>query len=468
MRAISVPLRALVVVGVLLAASPSPCRADSPSDWQFRQFLPSGMFGFAEQRGFRPPIGERDLTAIAEALGLDESQREALLDLHRSLIAEFKAAWVAHKESVLDAQLEAEAESGNQNDWSAQMIAQMDQREKFQKLQDDLVESLFSDLRLLLTPAQEVRWPSVERDRRRATTISAFALHDEEALDLVSLVHAMDLTPAQRTTLTPILDRYADQLDSLLGARNRAAQSLGEKAAAYYRDEQGSQSLWRTNPEKAQQWMMEQTTRQEALVPEALALRDACDKVRDLNIATVRELEPLIPDAATEDWDKAVHAKRTSPMSAFFSTSRASMAIRTIENLEAQTTALSTMFGEGTEAMDVMRIFRSAEPLTTDQRKEIEDLRERHETRLDAVKARHAPVKSAPDAAPATLNLQTPQGTVVIHRIDAQDEDNSFGFMGMDQPSPEMTKELRALDLETIHELRELLTLNQRAAICMW
>jgi hypothetical protein len=85
---------------------------------------------------------------------------------------------------------------------------------------------------------------------------------------------------------------------------------------------------------------------------------------------------------------------------------------------------------------------------------------------MDAIKARHAPAKQGDDA-PSTLNLQTPLGTVVLQRADAK-EQNQYGIFGMEQPDPEELKEMRALDLETLAELRGMLTINQRAAICMW
>lgn len=452
----------IALTATIAAAAPA-------AQWEFQQFLPSGMFGFADQRGFRPPLAERDLRAIGETLGLDETQRETLDDLLRSLTQEFKVEWVEHRERATDAQLKNEAEDGENTDWSSQLIAQMDDRARFQARQEELIESLFDDLRLVLSAEQERKWPEVERDRRRATTLSAYALHDEESIDLVSLTAALDLSADQRAALAPVLARYADQLDGVLAARNRTAAALGEKAAAFYRDQQASQGLWRTDPQKAQQFMDDQQGRQQALVTDALGLRDACDKVRDLNRAFVQELRPLIPPAQVADWDKAVGTKRPNLMSMFSGASRATMAIRMITQLESQVSMFSTMFGEESEGFEAIAIMRSAEPLEPSQRARIESLEEQHEAREDAIRTRHSPKaqrESADD--PSTLNLITPMGTVVVRRMDATDDGGGYAFPGMEPTNPEMIKEMRQLDLETLRELRSLLTINQRAAICMW
>ena len=460
---LSLGLAAVIALAASIAAA-------APADqWEFQQFLPSGMFGFADQRGFRPPLAERDLRAIGETLGLDETQRETLDDLLRSLTQEFKVEWVEHRERATDAQLENEAKDGENTDWSSQIIAQMDDRARFQERQEELVESLFDDLRLVLSAEQEGKWPEVERDRRRATTLSAYALHDEESIDLVSLTAALNLSNDQRAALAPVLARYADQLDAVLAARNRVAAALGEKAATFYRDQQDAQGLWRTDPAKAQQLTAEHQGRQQELVADALGLRDACDKVRDLNRMYVREIRPLIPEDQAEEWDKAVGTKRTNPMSFFSGASRATMAIRMITQLESQVSMFSTMFGEASEGFEAMAIMRSAEPLTPTQRTRIEALEDRHEERENAIRERHTP-KAQREAAddPTTLNLITPMGTVVLRRVDAPNDGGGFAFPGMEPANPEMTKEMRRLDLETLRELRGILTINQRAAICMW
>ena len=464
-------IRRCLILGLATAAALASgvAMAAPAAQWEFQQFLPAGMFGFADQRGFRPPLAERDLQAIGETLALDDTQRETLDDLLRSLVQEFKVEWVEHRERSTDAQLAAEAEQGEDTDWTARMIALMDDRAEFRERQEELVESLFGDLRLVLSADQERKWPQVERDRRRATTLSAYALHDEESTDLVSITAALELSADQRAALEPVLARYADQLDSVLAARNRVATALGEKAATSYRDQQGAQGLWRTDPEKAQQMMTEQQNRQQELVTDALGLRDACIKVRDLNRAYVRELRPLIPEAQVEVWDKAVSTKRANPMSFFSGASRATMAIRMITQLESQVSMFSTMFGDESEGFEAMAIMRSAEPLTPTQRARIEALEDRHKESESAIRDRHVP-KDQRDSAedPATLNLLTPMGTVVLRRVDAPNDGGGFAFPGMEPANPEMTKEMRRLDLETLRELRGILTINQRAAICMW
>ncbi len=456
-----------LVVAALVLVTVGIARADSASEWTYQQFVPTGMYGLDGQRGFRPPIAQRDLDAMADGLGLDASQREALVDLNRSLIDEFKGEWVAHRESWVDSELRAQAESGADNDWNAQMVAQFEQRATLQKRQDELVESLFTDLRLLLTPEQEERWASVERDRRRATTLGAYAIYDEEALDLASLSKALDMTPEQLAATAPVVERYTGEIDGVVAARDRAAGELGEKAAELFKEQQEYQSLWQTDQVKARELMEAQGSKQTALVPLCLSVRDSCEKVRDLNRAYIRELEPLIPESARKEWDKAIGAKRQSPYSMFMNVSRASASLRLIENLESQVSAWGSMMGDESGGLEVIQIMRSAEPLSAAQRQRIQDLRERHEGEVDAIKARHASTKPGPDEK-ATLNLLTPAGTVILRRVDAGAEHNPYGFMGGEAPNPEMIKELRTLDVETLKELRGILTINQRAAICMW
>lgn len=461
---------AAITAAAALIFLPTPGRGDSPSDWQFLNFMPGGMYGGFDQRGFRPPVTERDLKAMARTLGLDEDQKETLTDLMRSLISEYKIEWVQHREAAVDAELESD---DAQTDWQAQQIRAMEERAGLEDTQAQLLERMFEDLRLVLTPEQEARWPDVERDRRRATTLTAYALFDQEAVDLVSITSALDLSDADRAAIDPVLERYADELDPLLSARNRAARNLGEKGVQFTKDQSISREDWQTDPEKAQQRMMQAEERKSSLIPEALAVRDASAKIRDITRRFIDELRPLIPESERDDWNKAVSAEKKNPFEFFQSQSRAAMAMRMIESLESQVAAFSTWFGEDADdsQAEMFAILRGAEPLSPSQRDALESLKERHDAEEKSIRERHRPTpeKTVNKDDPSTLNIQTPQGTAMLRRNDAAEDDGSgWGAWGGQEPDEDMMKDIRALDLKSLRELRDILTINQRAAICMW
>jgi hypothetical protein len=463
----------MLAAAIAIAALPGHAAANDPSKWEFQQFQPKGMYDWGgEGGGFRPPLSERDLDAMAEALTLTPDQREALADLHRSLIDEFKVHWVDHRESAIDGQLEAEAETQSaQFDWAARQAAEVERSAKFRATQETLVESLYGDLRLQLSHEQETRWPIVERDRRRTLSLASSAMFDEEALDLASITRALDLTPEERATLAPILTEYADQLDVLLVERDRIATRLGDEGLAHFRAQQEMQSKMRENPEVGHQLWTDHQAKGASMIPMSLSLYAACEKVRDHNRRFIREITPLIPDRERSPWDRAVSAKRESQMERYMSMSRASMSLRMIEHLQAQIAAMSAWLGDEADGMEYVSIMRSAEPLSAHQQEAVAELRDRHEDEVAAIRARHAPAGADADKHednPASLQLSTPAGTVSLRRIDAAEDHNENFYPGMEQPNPEMLKELRALDIRTLRELRDMLTINQRAAICMW
>jgi hypothetical protein len=462
-----------LLIAAAVTALPSHAAANNPSKWEFQHFEPRGMYDWTgEGAGFRPPLSDRDLGAIAETLSLTPDQREALADLHRSLIDEFKVHWVDHRESSIDSRIEAEAQADSARfDWAARQADEVERNNMFRQTQHTLVETLYGDLRLQLSPEQDALWSIVERDRRRTISLASSANFDEEALDLASITRALDLTLEERAALAPLLTEYADQLDGLLVDRDRVAERLGEEGLVYFRGQQETMIKMQENPEAGQQLWADHQAKGASMIPLALSLRAASEKVREHNRRFIREITPLIPERQRTQWDRAVSAKRESQMERYMSMSRASMSLRMIEHLQAQVSAMAAWLGDDADGMEYVSIMRSAEPLSPHQHEAIAALRDRHEAEVDAIRARHAPAPADADKAddnPASMRLVTPTGTVSIHRIDAEEDHHDNDYPGMEQPDPAMMKELRALDLRTLRQLRDTLTINQRAAICLW
>jgi len=168
-----------------------------------------------------PALQRRHLERYAHVLGLSEDQLATLQILHEGLQERLEEILSAMMEKVEALQEEAD---GNP---MAMMKGMAGFVEKMQADLDGASESFFDDMRMLLTPAQEERWPSVERLRRRLLVMQQLQTVAGAQVDLTTLAYELDLesNPAVAQQLRP----YELDVDRELASFEKRAKEQQEK-----------------------------------------------------------------------------------------------------------------------------------------------------------------------------------------------------------------------------------------------
>lgn len=455
-----------LVAPIALALALAPALAED-AHWQFGNFQNEDAWSFTPSS---LPISQRDLDSIADALSLDDTQKTFIDEQLDTLRSRHRQAWVTFAEERSDAQ----HASRTSQDYGAMQSRTNTLIAEFRAEQNQLIEQFFADTQLVLTRDQEDLWPRVEMDRRRITTLVKYACFDDEAVDLVAVASALDISDETRAELQPILDRYAQTLDPVLVARNRKAADLGkslreleeERMLAYARPDPMN-----FDPAEMEKLQLKINERQLKAVDDALDVRKAAARVRDVNREFMREIEKHLPEQALEQWSKATDVKANrSPFAFMDAGSRATMMIKYIENLDQMTTAFETqmsLWAEEESMADYVLLLRAVEPLTRSQRDQIEDVRLEHEAEIARLDARFGNKQAQPDDEPDNISIPTPDGTLSLMRIREGGAPN-HNWRQPHQQDPEELEARSDLDQQTIDRLRKILTLNQRALVAQF
>ncbi|MFU8828517.1 MAG: hypothetical protein ACNA8P_03685 [Phycisphaerales bacterium] len=464
------PASCSLVIGVATIATPVAAVSAAISDeWQFAGWSDSGS-GFAMMLGGTAPITARDLRLYAEVLGLDEMQLEIMQDAFEDFDRSYNREWVYFSEARSDAQHSPDSEG----DWSVIQKRFTELKSGFDAKVDRMEEQFISDLRLVLTSQQLERWDRLERENRRMKTLAKYASFPDEKIDLVSCVYALDLTPDQMSALEPLLEEYRVQIDSPLVSRNRRAEQLGREYATVQKIQAELGSI--EDPMQMQEAYQRFNEAQQALVPSGLELRRACARVREVNNQFRRRIEEQLPSSAIDEFRKIAMPRESSSMM-FMGYSRASMMLRMLENLEMVIASAQMQMdmwddSESEEMSMYMRRMSQVQPLTDQQRTQIDQIREDWETSSAAIRARHASSTPSTDNDPDYIQLPTPDGTLTLARVRSNENTGGFGMMygrmGMgSSEDPERQREQSKLDQRTVERIRTVLTIEQRALFSM-
>lgn len=250
--------RSLRALSRVLAAMAIVAWAPSPASAQWAEFDESAF------EAFSVPLTRASFDRYAALLSLDEDQTElgkALLD---GFVEGHRAAVNDIKKIMRDAQ-----EKAREGDFSAYT----DMGSSMQGIQgriETLEKSFFADLKALLTPEQQEKWPRVERMRLREQGLR-FGFVSGAGVDVIRLVEGLKID-ASSSELREALDRYELDVDRVLQDMKRLEREMqGDQAAGGMPDmEKIGQSMRR---------MMELG-------------RD----IRDVNRTAVRQIEPLLPE----------------------------------------------------------------------------------------------------------------------------------------------------------------------------
>lgn len=181
---------------------------------QVRMGGPGGMGG--------PEISRRSLEQYARILKLDSAQKEAAnhlleayTDATRRATDEMQEAMKAAREDVADGDF---SELGSR---LPKIMGEMGKKRAAAQ------QSFLSDLRQMLTPAQESAWPALERLRRREGHLG-FGMVSGAGVDMTTVVDSLKLDAAESGKLADTLAQYEQDMDRLLVEREKAAEGRSE------------------------------------------------------------------------------------------------------------------------------------------------------------------------------------------------------------------------------------------------
>ncbi len=490
MPALRTPRQRLLSTLTLSACAILACtglaRAEDPDDWSLG--FGGGWNSYMEvYQGPNLELATTQLDRIASVLQLDETQREEMMSLFYGLEDEHLRAWVKFAESNGDMQTKTMT---GKADWAEIQKDQKAVQEEYQAEQDRLVALMLDDLRLLITSEQEARWETIERERRRMDTLTRFGCYPSERFDLVEALGTLDLDDRDRERLEPLIERYADEMDPALVARNRA---LDKAAASYQQHTERQQEMWAMDWSDPEQAMQAQNIQEELnklqrdAVSDALSAKPACKRVADLNERYAAEAKEMLRDRDRRELEKMIEkgASDTGQMFDFTNYSRARQKFTMVLNMEEMLGAyksFSSSMGGG-EEWGIMRIAREVEPLTPKQLRDVEALENEFETEMEILETKKPGAAQAPeDAMKWNFTLRTSAGDMTLTHNDppegaGTDAKSAFmiagggAFMTQDGGAEEEMQEYMAeraeLEQRYIERLREMLTLRQRALSAM-
>ncbi len=460
------PAPALIVAGSMTVAPAIVVEASASDEWQFAGWS-DGVWNVEMFMGGSPPVSARDLRMYAEVLALDEMQMEIMQDAFAELDDAYNRQWTLFAEKRSDEQHKPQPDG----DWTDMQKRMTEVKAEFDQKVERLEEQFIADLRLVLSPEQLDRWAALEREQRRAKTLSKYASYSDEKIDLVACVQALELSPGERAALEPLLEEYRTQIDAALTARNRRAELLGEE---YTKTQQMQMDLSKeSDPMAMQQGWEEFSRRQQELVPMGLELRKLCGRVRDVNVQFRKRLAEKMPSHQLEQFNE-ISAPKESTGFMFGGSSRAEMMFQMLENLDTMIAGAQMQmqaFGVGdAEVMgSYVRRMQRVQPLSEAQLAEVQQIKADYEDRKAAIRSRYTR-SSADQNEPDFIQLPTPQGTLMLSRVR---EDGNGGIMyggfgmGGGSDDPEMQREMSELDQSTINRLRAILTMEQRGLLAM-
>jgi Spy/CpxP family protein refolding chaperone len=353
-----------------------------------------GPLGDADAEGL---ISSRSLDRYTRPLKLNADQKDAINALHEGYVTAFRDASKARREAI-DRLLK---DNDDEDDRSVFLTKMPEVQKKHAEQTKKLERSLFSDIKALLAPDQESQWSKVERARRREVGLRLGGLVGGDSADLTSILDDLRLADADLANAAESIEQYEADLDRQLAERDTL------------------KSDFKFEPGKPFDV--------EAMQASMAQAREQAIKVREVNERHARTIEGHLPEAKRAEFAAAVRR-------AFFP--RIYRPSRAEKDIEA---ALKF------------------QDLTSDQRKQIETLREQHQR--DAAPANDAWAAAQRDAdqrGDGGGQIIGPGGAVMRMKFSMGDDQNEKG------PLADARKARKDLDKKTRDRLKEILTEAQR------
>jgi len=226
-----------------------------------------GSFAGPADGPFGSMISSKSVARYGQLLGLTEDQEAAVKELHSGYTAEFRDTSVKMREAMSAMQEKARGDGGFHvfpEDMPKLMA-------EFGAKRQQLEEGFLGDIKFLLGPEQQDRWPAIERLRRRETALRRGVVSGE-GVDLIGVVEALKLGAPVMETLAPTLGQYELDLDRVLQDRIKVEREMRG----------GVPGTVMFIPETMQERMK--------------ALREAGAQIRDVNERYARLIASLLPE----------------------------------------------------------------------------------------------------------------------------------------------------------------------------
>ncbi len=206
---------AAAIVGLGLASAMGP--AAHAQQFMVMSSSTSSPMGSSEGRR----VSSRSIDSYSRLLGLDQDQTEIARELHQQYMLELGEANQERRSSMQGLMAEYQETEDRE-------ILQKRMPELATRLNNQLkaIEAaLFGDLRLLLDEEQAGRWESVERLRRRETTLKTGGMSGE-TVDLLSVTESVFGEDAMNTEVIEALGQYEMELDRALVNKARVQEEM--------------------------------------------------------------------------------------------------------------------------------------------------------------------------------------------------------------------------------------------------
>ncbi|MFM9957004.1 MAG: hypothetical protein ACKVZJ_02935 [Phycisphaerales bacterium] len=201
----------------------------------FAQASGSISYGHTGSNTFNPKVTRGEIDVLSRILKLTPEDRASLVGLFEAHDAEVRAEGNVVRHKIRE--LSEEAELMQRQSYQERIRPEVD---KWEKRKEELEKSFLADLTAMLTKEQEAMWPIVERELRRPRLL-AESWMSGEGVDVVAMIASVDPAAAESPKVLELLDRYANEIDVALKARDAFVEAHKEEMA----------ELLKNDPQKA-------------------------------------------------------------------------------------------------------------------------------------------------------------------------------------------------------------------------
>jgi hypothetical protein len=209
----------------------------------------------------------RDLVIFADALELDQVQRDILDNLFDDYKRDFEDGLRQMQQQLQDMKEQLQQSADQKQILSMIFVPFEDWAEARAKLGDEFVRSV----KTILNQQQQQVWPSFERRLLREKTLSKGVLSGE-SVNLLLIIDQLDLPTPVQEDVQPVLDEYEITLDRALRQRNEMVRRSQARMIRALQEQDPDESL--------------------KLVDEQLRERE---RVRDVNDLFIQRIAASLP-----------------------------------------------------------------------------------------------------------------------------------------------------------------------------
>lgn len=166
--------------------------------------------------GATDALTESEFDALQEALQLDPAQTKVI----RTFADAANNALAASSDST---------QSLDQGGHGLDFGAALARGQKIDGARAEIRRRFFEDVKSVLDEGQLARWPTYERAARRATLLPRPDHLSSEHINLADLIAQLELTPEQTADLAPTVEKYHEELDLALVARQEAFDQAAQR-----------------------------------------------------------------------------------------------------------------------------------------------------------------------------------------------------------------------------------------------